>query len=43
MGRQGIKTVNATAMFQDWEVFRNVIRQGINQQCFEIGNSPARL
>ena len=30
-----------SAMFQDWEHLGNVIKRGIHQQCFKIGNTSA--
>ena len=35
------KTGNTTAIFQDWELFINVVRQSIHQQCLKTGNSLA--
>ena len=35
------RQVETLAMFQDWELFSNVIGQGIHQQYFNIGNSSA--
>ena len=37
------KTGNTSAMFQDWELFSKVIRQGIRQQSFRIKNSLKML
>ena len=41
IAQQCDKTDNTTAIFQDWELFSNVIKQRIHQQCFKIGNSSA--
>ena len=36
--QQHNKTGHKSAVFQDWELFSNVIRRGIRQPCFKIGN-----
>ena len=37
------KTGNTTAIFQDWELFSNVIKERIHQHCFKVGNGSAML
>ena len=34
-------TKYTSAKFQDWENLSSVIRQGIREECFKIGNSSA--